>query len=910
MGPKTAASFGLWLKARRYQIRLSQAELARRVPCSVMTIRKLESDDRRPSKELAERLALALELDPVQQAGFVAFARSKVALAMRPAAPPLPSPLFQPSPDEVVSMHRLTPLIGREREVAEICAWLTQRGARLLTLLGPPGIGKTRLALGVANALENHFANGVVFVALASMSDPALVLPAIAQALGVKEIGGEAIAETVKRALANRQILLVLDNFEQVLASAPSVEAVMIASPGLTVLLTSRTALDVYAEQRYRVPPLAIPDMTRQPTLAELADVSSIALFVERAGRVQPDFRLDAGNAAVLGEICARLDGLPLAIELAAAWVSVFPPKTLLAQLAHPLPLLVSGSRDRPARQQTLRAALDWSYLQLNADEQRLLVRLGVFVGGCTLEAAEEVCGDETPGSPSVAEGIRSLLDKSLLQRVDSPGEEPRFTLLELVREYALERLAQSGETEHIRGRHGAYYLALARAVEPRLRSTEQIVWFDRLDRELGNLRAAIDYFHEQPAEVEQELWLVGSLWAYWIIQCRFAEGRERYLAVLDRASTVDNLAPARALALLGLGFLERLRGGSGEMAGTESLALFRQLGDQWGIAQALNLLGLCAAFEQYDYERGARLLEESLTISCEIGDQWCIGLAYANCMNVYRASNDLRRVELLLERYLRFCQESRNPYFLADVSGLLGFLNFQHKAFADSQHFYQESMMFSRSLRDQNGVAMALSGLGQAAMAQHNHGLAVVHFEASLAIWQDLGNPSGIAETLMLQGFLAFDQHDFEAAANCYDQSLRILQGLGDKTTIAWLGVAQGYLALAQDDLATAATYWWESLHTFWAEKNVDGCAHGLVAMAVLAVARGQLLRAAHLLSAVDALLDQRVAWLNPMGQQGYCRAATALASSLYAQALATIRAEGSAMPLEDAVTAALEKP
>jgi predicted ATPase len=376
---------------------------------------------------------------------------------------------------------------------------LLELQVRLLTLIGSPGIGKTRLAIAVAGELQDAFLDGVCSVVLAPISDPALVIPTVAQALGVTEVGTEPVLEIVKRSLRDRQILLVLDNFEQVAPAAPAVAELLMACPGVQVMVTSRIALRVRGERLYPVPPLLLPDLAHLPALDDLACIPTVALFLERAQALMPGFAISEANAAAVAEICVRLDGLPLAIELAAARIRVFSPEALLARLSDPLKLLTGGARDLPARQQTLRAMVDWSYHLLDAGEQTLFARLGVFVGGCSLEAAEAICPLDERLPIDVADGVMSLLDKSLVRQVEGDDGEPRFTLLEMIREYALDRLAVSGEAEHIWRRHAAYYLALARMAEPQLRGTDQVAWMNRIEQELGNLRAAIDCTMHRP---------------------------------------------------------------------------------------------------------------------------------------------------------------------------------------------------------------------------------------------------------------------------------------------------------------------------------------------------------------------------------------------------------------------------
>ena len=705
-----------------------------------------------------------------------------------------------------------TPFIGREKEVAAIQHHLCREGLRLLTLTGPGGTGKTRLGLQVAAELSDRFVDGIFFVALAPISDPALVVATIAETLGIREGPGQPLLERLKEQLQQKQVLLLLDNFEQVVSAASQVTDLLAACPQLKVVVTSREVLHMRAEHEFAVPPLALPDPKRLPDAVALSQYEAVALFLQRAQAVQPDFQLTTANARSVAEICARLDGLPLAIELAAARIKLLPPPALLARLEHRLAVLTSGARDVPVRQQTLRNTIAWSYHLLDAAEQRLFRRLSVFVGGFTLEAAEAVCSalGDGDGAVPVLDGVASLIDKSLLQHSEQSGEEgkePRLWLLETIREYGLEYLMTSGEAEITRHAHTAYYLALAEKAEPKLFGGEQGVWLERLEQEHDNLRAALHWSAEH-GEAETALRLGGALCGCWSVRGRLSEGRYWMERALTGSKEVVASVRAKALRGAGLLALSQHDHDRGEMLCGESLALYRELGDTRGMAISLNLLGH-VAWVRRNYAAAHSLTEEALTFFNAMHDKGGIAWSLSALANVAIAEGEYTRARELSEESLALYRESGDKASIADALQHLARVVFSQGEYATVRSLVEESLAILREVDDKEGIGKSLCLLGQLVLHQRDAATARFLLAESLTVFREVGYRWGTAESLFFLANVAAFQRDYAAACGLYEESLAIFREVDEKWFIVSCLEGLGAAVAEQGQPAWAARLW-----------------------------------------------------------------------------------------------------
>jgi predicted ATPase/transcriptional regulator with XRE-family HTH domain len=869
---RAQANFGTWLKDRRKTLDLTQEALAGCAACSSITVRKIEAGNYRPSRQIAQRLAKCMEVPVDGLDAFIDAARAGRHPGSIASRPGHPTNLNRP----------LTPLIGRERTVRMVCERLMNPRTTLLSLTGPPGIGKTRLSLEVAAELLNEFEDGVFFVPLATVDNVELVPIAIAETLQVQEVAGRSHL-ALKDHVRDKQVLLVLDNFEQIVGAAPVLVDLLSVSPYLKLLVTTREALHVRGERRFPVPPLELPDLSERSRDA-LARNPSVQLFVDRAQATDPDFYLTDQNAAAVATICARLDGLPLAIELSAARIKLLSPQEIQLRLAPAgtvdparsrLELLTTRQQDVPARQRTLRGAIDWSHNLLDRGEQILFARLGVFAGGFTLASAQSICNSREDLPLDVPATIESLLDKSLLRpqprqvasvaessqhshETAARGTEPfeavaalRFTMLETIREYAMERLAERGEEEETRQYHAEYFLELAETAGPELRGSRQATWINRLEGEYDNIRAALAWSLGN-GDVEAGLHFAAALGWFWFVRGHFGEGRiwlESALAKIDSMPSKVDRQTVQIIRTRGriLNSLGRLAVRQTDLAAAErfleeSLELWRGLEDLRGVASALGQLGFIA-IEHGDFARAYSLMEESLDNWRVLGER--LGIAEA-------------------------------LHGLGIIAGDTG--HYDHAA-----RLLSESLAIHRELADRGAMANALQNLGGVEMSRGNYDQAALLIEESMALAQEQGINWLVADAQLLGASLALRLGNPERCGVLLGKCLPYYQEAGS-------------LARVTSCLAVSA----ELAHT--EAQAQRGRAAGPNE------SQAHLSRAARLLGAVYALRAAAGAAILPADPDNTDRTLAFVKAALDEKTFSRAWAEGTRMTVDRAITHALD--
>ncbi|MGI8771490.1 MAG: tetratricopeptide repeat protein, partial [Acidobacteriaceae bacterium] len=778
------------------------------------------------AKEPGERYASTRDL-----------ARDLTALRDRSLAAPAAAAAIRPSN---LPAQR-TPFVGREKELAALTGLLQWPDVQLVTLTGPGGIGKTRLALQAARELAGHFPGGIYMIPLASLNDAALVPVLIAETLGLRESGGESGGqaegqsggqfpfEVLREYLQNPlcpPMLLLFDNFEHLTAAAPTVADLLTAGPNLKVLVTSRAPLHLYGEREFPVPTLGVPDLQPMLPLEALVRYPSVSLFRKRARAVKPDFEITEENSTAVATICVQLDGLPLAIELAAARIKLLSPSAMQVRLGSRLHLLTGGARDLPARQQTLRGAMDWSYDLLNTAEQRLFRRLSLFVGGCTLEAVEAVCDTRGDLELDVFDGMASLVDKSLVQQWERGAGEPRFTMLKTIRDYGLEQLAPSGEEEATRRAHAAYYLVLAEEAIAGGAEAAHAEWLERVEMEHDNLRAALRWL-TQTEDADWGMRLANALFPFWEAREHLAEGRDR----LHRLLRLPGAAARSRKRIRTLFAAGALAGDQGDYAAAEelleeSLGIARELKDNHGVAVSLN--ALAAIFHaRGELAAAGALFEESLAACRELGDRMAAARTLSNLAGVVRLQGDYARARSLYEE----CGASFAE--LGDRTGMAWSLDHQGDVAREqgeaetARALYEQSLAAFRALRDSSGIAGTVADLGDLALERKDYCAARTLYEESLRVFERLGSKRGIARVLECFACLAVSEAKPERSLHLAGAAAALRQTIGALLNFAERARLEQDLGAARQAMSNTAgaSAWMEG----WAIPAEEAIARAL---------------------------------------------------------------------------------
>jgi predicted ATPase/DNA-binding XRE family transcriptional regulator len=828
--------FGKWLRQKRRMLDLTQEALADQAGCARITLRRIENGMLKPSRNLAFILLEKVGIPETDRAKWVPFARG---LADLPADP---SVSFAARTQTNLPAC-LTTFIGRKKEQAVILGLITKH--RLVTLTGAGGVGKTRLSLKVGELALGDFANGIWLVELASLSDPALLPQSIAALFGVTAQSNACITESLIHFLRAKSTLLILDNCEHLLDACAQLTGILLKNcPNLKILTTSREPLGITGEAVYRVPSLGLPDI--QQVLEKIREYESVRLFVERAQLAQTDLSLTMENASSIVQICCRLDGIPLAIELAAARVNMFSTEQIAGKLNESFNLLTGGSRIALPRQQTLRALIDWSYDLLSESERLLLLRLAVFAGGWTLELAEQVCSDERISQHEVLDMVGRLLDKSLVVIVEG-GMGTRYRMLETVRQYAREKLFELGEEEKTRDQHLKAFTKLAEKAEPEIRSSNQLIWLDRLDEEINNLRAALEWAQER--DDESFLRLASALWRFWIVRGYVAD-LEWLPKALDATKDLQTILRARALgraSYISSNYVDLQRG---RIWAKEAEILSRALGDKPGLAMALTQQGDL----ETNYAQGLALLEQALTLTREIGDQWWAEGILMSRAGLFLNRNDLASARSIFEHALKESRSSGDKVRISFVLMRLGLVALAQGDVVQAEKLFREALTVAQIIRVNTNIWESHWGIIVTKIFLEDYPAAKEMITEDFRFAEI--DKACLGETYLASGWIDLAQGDVSRAIEQMKEGLILAKQTTDQYTTADLTFWMGEALRRKGDFAQAIAGYKDTVAIYQEEKIDDGyCCLCLEGLGMLAIDRGQAVRGARLLGARERL-------------------------------------------------------